>query len=623
MPDVIKTYYNSTKPEEKLDHKWWTLDKEDQYQSIQSLVKTIQTKQSYRSTQNIRHARLYSNLDIVSLTNNVFANSAIDLDLTNKMSLNVVASCIDTAGSKIAKMRPRPIFLTEDGDYGLQHKAKQLTKFIDGSFDLMNLYQKAQRMFVDSCVFGTGFIKFFVNGDRVDCERVIVEEIVVDDAEGAYGEPQQMFQNKMISRDVLLSTWPEHAEKIKASQSTLTVEQAANRDFIKVTEAWRLPSKKGAGDGAHAIIISGCTLFSEKWDKERFPFICYRWKPKLTGFYGMGLAEELLPIQLEINKLVRSIQKAQHLMAVPRVFVSEASMINSQHLNNDHASIVKYRGEPPIFNTAPAMSPEVYQHLENLYKKAYEITGVSMLSATAKKPAGLNSGAALREYNDIESERFQLQGMRWEDIFLDAADITIDLTKDIAKKEPGLKVKLTSGKNAEFINWKDVKLDEDQYVMRKFPTSMLPTEPAGKLQKVQELAQAGMIDKDTALSLLDFPDLEAAKSIQLETMDLTRKMLSIMLDKGVYQSPEPYMDPVSAQKIAQAAYLKGRCNDVPDETLELIRRFMQDCEALKMLGAQGKAPAMPGQHGMPPDGGQPLGVPQAPPQSDLLPNVPQ
>jgi hypothetical protein len=539
------------------------------------------------------------------------------------MSLNVVASCIDTASSKIAKMRPRPIFLTEDGDWALQHKAKQLTKFMDGAFDLMGLYLKSQRMFVDACVFGTGFIKFFEkDNERVDCERVIPEEIVVDDAEGAYGDPQQMFQNKMISRDVLIAMFPDKEEQIKAAQSNLTLEQAVSRDFIKVTEAWRLPSTKDANDGAHSIVIPSCTLFSESYNKKRFPFICFRWKPKLTGFYGMGLAEELLPIQLEINKLVRSIQKAQHLMAVPRVFVHRSSKINTQHFSNEHGSVVTYDTDPPIFNTAPAMSAEVYQHLENLYKKAYEISGVSMLSATAKKPAGLNSGAALREYNDIESERFQLQGMRWEELFMDAADITIDKTKDIAKKNPALKVKLTSGRNAEVIKWRDVNLDEDQYVMRKFPTSMLPTEPAGKLQKVQELAQAGMIDKDTALSLLDFPDLEAAKSIQLETMDLTKKMITIMLEQGRYMSPEPYMDPISAQKIAQSAYLKGRNNDVPDEKLELIRRFMQDCEALKMLSAQGKAP-MPGMMPQAPGGPQPLAAPEAAPTSDLLPNVPQ
>jgi hypothetical protein len=614
MPDVIrKEYYNSTRPEEKQDSRWWLLDEELQYQSVFTVVKNIETKQVYRSTQNIRHARLYSNLDILSLSVNTFASSAMDLDLQNKMTYNVVKSCIDTAASKIAKMRPRPLFLTEGGDWALQRKAKQLTKFIDGSFDQMDIYTKSQRVFTDSGVWGTGFFKFFIKDDEyVDCERVIAEETVVDDAEGVYGQPMQMFQKKMISRDVLLAMFPDSEADIRQCQSTLTVEQAASRDFLKVIEAWRLPSSKGAKDGAHCICINNKTLMSEPWTKQRFPFASYRWSPKLTGYYGMGLAEELLPIQMEINKLLRRIQRSMHLMCVPRVFINQASAINTQHLNNDDGSIVKYNGEPPTFNTAPAMPAEVYQHLQALYDKAFEITGVSQMNATAQKPAGLNSGEAQRVYQDITSERFQLQGMRWEDLFMDAADIVIDLTKDLAKKNKNLEVKLSSGKHAETIKWSEVALPEDKYVMRKFPTSILPTEPAGKLQKVQELAQAGMIDKDTAYSLLDFPDLEGAKSIQLETQDLTKKMVMGMLEDQTYMSPEPYMDASVAQKIAQAAYLNARNNDMPDDRLELLRRFMQDCEALKSLQMQGQ----------PPPPGAPGAVPAPPPVSDLLPNAP-
>lgn len=611
MPADIKTeYYNSTKPTEKVERKWWTLPEAEQYQSVQAVHKNIMTKQSYRTVQNLRHARLYANLDILNLSTNIFATSSYDLELQNKLALNVVRSCIDTAASKIAKLRPRPIFLTEDGDWEMQNKAELLTKFIDGTFDDLNIYQKSQGMFIDACVFGTGFLKFHIDGKKVCCERVIPEEIVVDDAEGIYGKPRQLFQHKLVNRDTLIELFPEHAEEIRAAKSVVTTDLAVNEDFIKVIEAWKLPSTPEAKDGRHAITIDSCTLFSEDYQKHYFPFVSYRWSNKLTGYFGSGLAEELLLLQLEINKLLRSIQRAQHLMCVPRVFINQSSMINSQHISNEHGAVIKYKTEPPIFNTAPAMSAEVYQHLESLYRKAYEITGISMLSANARKPDGLNSGAALREYDDIESERFQLNSMRWEDVFLDAADIVIDLTKDLARKNPNLKVKLSSGRYAETIKWSDVKLEEDKYVMRKFPTSILPTQPAGKLQKVQELAQAGFIDKDTAYSLLDFPDLDAAKPLKVESMELTRKILGRMVSDGNYVAPEPYMDSGTAQTIAQQIYLKSKINDVPEERLELIRRFMEDCQSLK---AQAQAAMMPA---------QPLAAPMPAQRSDLLPNAP-
>jgi hypothetical protein len=49
------------------------------------------------------------------------------------------------------------------------------------------------------------------------------------------------------------------------------------------------------------------------------------------------------------------------------------------------------------FTLRQAMHPEVYNHLDRLYQRAYEISGISELSATGKKPAGLESGAALQD----------------------------------------------------------------------------------------------------------------------------------------------------------------------------------------------------------------------------------
>lgn len=617
MAEIQTVTYNTTTPTQEIKSQWWNVQKGGVFQHTFGVVQAIEQNQSYRQLQNIKYARLYSNMEILGFYGTLFSRTNNLPILNNRVTLNVIKACTDTAASKIAKNRPRPLFLTSGGDFSQQRRAKQLTKYIQGAFYSADIYETTAQLFTDACVMGTGAMKFYADESKgqVCVERVLIDEIIVDDAEGMYGKPRQLHQRKYLSRDVLLQMFPKFANQIKSATGGVKGDNSASMaaDLVKVIESWHLPSGPNAKDGKHVICIENATLMEEDYNKDYFPFVFFKWSPRIVGFFGAGLAEELIGIQIEINKILRNIQVAQHLQAVPRVFVENASMVNTNHINNDIGGIIKYTGTAPIFATAPAMSAEIYQHLENLYRKAFEITGISQMAATAKKPSGLNSGAALREYSDIESERFVVVGQRWEQMFMDAAKIMIDMSRDMFKDDPSLSVNVKGAKFLETIKWKDVDLDDDSYIMQVFPTSILPSTPAGKLQTVQELMQAGFIDKDAAMSLLDFPDLEGFLSLQNAAIDDINMMLEFMIEKGEYNSPEPYMNLALAIKMTQSAYLRARTESVPEERLELLRRFMDECNQLVQMANPPPAPSM---------GGQPLAVPEAPPQSDLLPALP-
>ena len=344
----------------------------------------------------------------------------------------------------------------------------------------------------------------------------------------------------------------------------------------------------------------------------------YRLNQKLLGFYGTGLAEELTGIQVEINRMLRTIQMANHLVAAPRVLIEDGSKVNSNHINNEVGSIIKYHGTPPQFVTPSIMPAEYYMHLENLVKKSYEITGVSQLSASQKKPSGIDSGVALREYQDIESERFMLTAMNYENCFLDIASKFMTLSKELFEERPDLAVKVNLGQGLDRLKWKEVQMEEDEYVIRMFPTSLLPTQPQARLQKVQEYIQAGWIDKENAMELLDFPDDTAFTNIATSSLKIIKKMIFMMLNEGKYQSPEPYMDLVKAKTVCQLWYLEARTTEVKDDRLELLRRFMEDCDTMI---AQAQAQMAPPQAPQVPGGPQ-AAMPAPLPQGDLVQNVP-
>jgi len=326
----------------------------------------------------------------------------------------------------------------------------------------------------------------------------------------------------------------------------------------------------------------------------------------------MGVAEELTGIQIEVNKILRNIQAAQNVCSVPRVFLENGSTVNGAALqaNPEGLSVVRYNGTAPTFMTAQAMPGEVYAHLDRLESKAYAITGVSQLSAQSKKPSGLDSGVALREYQDIESERFVLVGQRYEQFFLDIARLAVEEAASLYEAKPGFNVLVATKGRSEKIVWKDVQLKRDQYLLRCFPTSLLPTTPAGRLQKVQELIQAGLLDKDEGMALLDFPDLEGSMSVVTSAYNDATRVVESILENGTYETPEPYQNLGLLIRVAQGSYLKARAERAPEERLELLRRLIDDAAALQRE-TQPQAVEQ-----------APMALPEAQPTSELLPVTP-
>ena len=611
-PTNVKTEFVGSKPQvdPNKGYAWYAKPDATSYQELFSVVDKIDKDQSYRSTMNVRHARLYSNLELLGLS--IYATgsaaSAGAQNLTaNSVTYNLVKSCVDTAASKIAKNHPKPQFLTSGGNWKLKEKSKKLTKYVEGVFYSSKYYETAAKVFIDGCVFGTGVMKFYTQDGAVRCERVIPEEIKVDDNDAIYGKPKSIYQVKQVSREVLMERYPDFRFEIQSATSSTP--DNSNADLIKVIEAWHI-----GVDGKHTIAIENATVFSEKWDKDHFPFVFFRWSDRLTGFFGQGLAEELVGTQIEINRTLKNIQLAQKLVAIPRVAIESNSKVSTSQLTSDVGSIFRYQGgsRPPVFHTPTGMNPEVYNHLKWLIQSGYEKTGISQMSASAKKQPGLDAAVAIREMSDIETERFMLTAQKFEQLALDAAKIIIDLSKDMFEADKDLKVNVPGKDFIDTISWKDVNLPEDQYVMKLYPVGLLPTRPEGRVQKVQEMIQAGWVDKDRALELLDFPDLQEYQSLETANLALIEKNINQMLDDSKYLPPEPQMDLVVAAGLAHKYYLRGRVEGLPEDKLELLLRFIDDAERLEAVNRPSppSAPVIPTQ-----------AVPEALPESELLPVV--
>jgi hypothetical protein len=258
----------------------------------------------------------------------------------------------------------------------------------------------------------------------------------------------------------------------------------------------------------------------------------------------------------------------------------------------------------------------VYSHLERLYQRAYEITGISQMSARGQKPAGLDSGRALREFQDIESERFVLVGQRWEQFFMDLARLVVETAKDIE----GYEVKARDEKGLiEKIKYDDVELEDDCYDLQVFPVSILPTTPAGRYEMVTDLARNALITPDQAKQLLHFPDVDDELTLDMASRNGIRKILDGMLKGGDYVGPEPFFNLAQAKELAVKCYLRAYEKGADDENLSKVRQFIAEVDTMveraaapdpqelqaQMAGAMGGG-AMPQEFPAPPPPKVPL-----------------
>ena len=562
---------------------WWFMDTDYEIlDSVKQMVTLLERDIQSRISRYRVESRLYGIPDY-------FANLARTYNsnvLPDRLTFNVVQSNIDTLISKVSRLKPRARFLTNGGDFKSVKAAKKLGYFTEGIFGENDIYTLARSVLRDALVYGDGFIHIYKGDNRVKLERVIPYEVFVDELECVGGsQPTHMYRIKLVSRQVLMEMFPEKADKIANSQQLFNVQlhtTSPATDQIEVLEGWHLGSGADKKHGRRVMAVPDCLLCVDDYKENRFPFSRISWTQPFSGYWSQSLSEQLKSTQLEINKLLAVQQRSYHLAGSYKILVQNGSQIPVESFNNNIGTIIKYTGAKPEYITPPILPPEFYNNLQTLIQRSYQISGVSELSAYSQKPAGLNSGVALREFNDIESARFLEFSQDIEQFFVDVAKCSVYMVRAIAEENKGhYPINVPGSKGLTKLDFRDIKLAEDEYTINVFPASSLPNDPAGRLESIDDLVKRGLLDPIEQRDLLSFPDIEASNQLSTAQEDYLKEVFEKMLEDGIYTAPDPLDNLQLAQKLALQYYALGKKLGEPEEKLELIRQYTKDLITLQ------------------------------------------
>lgn len=622
------------------DLRWYEEeDAKKRADAVWTCIERIERAQEYRRMNDLMHASFYGNVETFGFTPRSYGRPTARAHA--RLSLNVVRNVINTVVSKIAaKNKVHPKFLTSGAEPDVQRRAQGMEKLVGGIFATQRFYKTQRRVFRDIGIFGTGFVRPWADMERgtVSIERVAPWNILVDDEDGAEGDPRVLFHRRWYDKRVLAKLYPGHDEIIRqagkrAVQGEAGSDADTTADVIPVIEAFARPTVPGADDGVRLVCVDSGELGKVEWKHDYHPFPRLTWAQDPQGFFGTGIAYELAGIQAEINELLLEFARSHRLI---KGFwaVDHNARVKLQHINDDLAKIIKFAGAVPQYIQPNAIPQDVYRYLWDLYGKAYEIVGVNQLSASGQKPAGLNSGEAQRVYSDIGSERFQEIETDLEDWTIEVTDQTVDRARELAESNKGFRVQVKADTGLEEVDFRDVALERKSYMIQAFPTSMLPNTPAGRLAFLDDLVNMKLVtDRGEALKLLGFVDMEAFLKREIAPRTLLDRNIEKILAKGEWVAPEPFDDHELALGEIPLAIADARNKGIESERVSMLRRYIVLSSRLKKLQDDGQIegavldadpnanpdqpppppPGMPGMAG--PGGPLPPGMPPAPPMA--------
>lgn len=453
---------------------------------------------------------------IVGFSNNNAYDQFEEVDTTRRPSMNVVASCVDTLHSKISQSKVRPFFNTINGSFKDIQCVKQAQHFFDSYFDFKEVHKKVADAFRDACVFDTGVI--YIDEDTKDVERALPFQVYYRPAETTYEVVSRVAYER---KDYPVTALPDKVRSKFRNKSLEYVDYTIYYDTFNKTKAY---------------LANGSIVLVEDYKRDELPFIFLHYKNPILGGTSQSICDILYDIQIEINILMAKIKDASQLNPAMTFFVPEGSSIKASQINNRVGNIVQYKpnaaGGTPVVTSTPAFIDNQYiTTLDALINKAYDMVGISALSAQSRKPSGLDSGKALATMEDVESDRFETQLNQIIKCYVEIAKKCInvfDPDEDI----------LPENSCRASITWSEIVEESKNMQIQFSAADNLSKDPSTKLQQLQMLAQAGVIPSARIAQLMQLPDLEMGYSLTNNAIDAVMSIIKECLEENNFDIPD-------------------------------------------------------------------------------------
>lgn len=448
-----------------------------------------------------------------------------DTDLLKSAYTNVIKSVIDTATSKIAAQKVRPFFSPVNGLYKTRQVVRQIQEYFDNIYEQANIHEIMAESFRDGCIAGKGYV--FIDPVTYEIKSLKPHTVAFLESECKYGSPKRMLVKYI---DFPVSKLKDYGINKPRRVETVTLWHYIDAD-----------------EHEQEFFVDGKSVKTLPYKPEILPVIELYYNKAVWGTQTVSLVQELDGIQTQIDMINAKISAAAQLNPCNVTYVIEGSNLSTTDVDNRVGKVFGVRmppgtNTPPVVNVNPPVFDPMWLNLiEHYVKQAYDITGISQLSAMSKKPAGADSGVALQTLEDVESDRLEIATTHYIQAYTELAKVIIEV---LPEKENILPESM----NNSSLKWKDVKDQTSLFKIQYSTATALSKNPSEKIKQIMQMSQIGMIDQSQIAKYLDMPDLRNAFDKASAANDGVEQCIDRAITFEDYEIP----DFVNYQNLAQA-----------------------------------------------------------------------
>lgn len=484
---------------------------------------------------------------------------------------NLIAICANVYVNRLFQQRMFMSVLPERGQFEQRQQSEMIQMWVEAGLHSIGLWDQLAKFGIDGLCYGSGIFKVAETMRKEPgCFRVHPDELLYENEDD--DNPSTVIQRVWASREDVMDRYGVDA----ASRDAIAKAQSAYPafwfsdglldcgDVIPLLEGWRVQRVDGK-PGRHVLAVSNCAITDEKYEERDLPFEKWDFRQLPSGVFGQGLAEILLRINEEIDRLLSADTENAMRGAWPKVLTPSGANVNPAALGDTSMAMVKYDGPmAPEFVMPPTMGAENEARVERLVRFGKETAHVSEQAVKADSGGGANASAvALEKRLQIDDASYAEMGGRLEKAVEGIAYKLIKLGK---KLKPSFTL---PGRNRQLIKWDSVKLlDSKTPGLQAIGMSRFPQTIGGRQEILDAMLANGAISRQLHTRFSQVPDIDGLQDELNAPCDSVDKMLSNILSSGEYEPPMPFMDLPYAKTAVEARYMLEYAMGTPRESLD-------------------------------------------------------
>lgn len=479
------------------------------------------------------------------------------------IKFNVIKAVIDSVVSSLYNNKVLASFIPVNGLPDTVRACKDAQQYFDIMYEHEKINKKVNDVARMACIFGRGHL--FINPVTYKVEPLSPHLVAFLNMEKRYGASQRClihYYNFPISK---LSEYPIPKRKLpNETQLTCEFEHYIDCELRK-----------------QLFFINGMLVLELPYEHDVLPILTLYYNQPVFGEQTTGLVQELDSIQLIIDDIADNMAEAIRSTPTNQIFLQTGSGITRDELDNRGGAV--YLVKPVNSVTGPQASgvtvanpvpyDQFWKQTMDMWKEyAFEQVGKSELSSMGRKPAGLDSGASLKTFIDIESDRFETQTTNYIDSFEDLAKLLIEILPEDQDILP-------QSLNSSSMKWGDVKRQSKLFKIQYVPISMLSKDPGENQKLIMQFSQSGQIPLYKFARLFNSPDIAEVFNDASAKYDGVRQCVYRALKDEDYDIPIWVEKATLAQEISVEQNKLYSCltGDKENDKLveESLKRLMQ------------------------------------------------